>query len=157
MKFCLFIEGEVNLTLPALIDETPFANSAEITVIEMGKKEMDVPVETESNENEGSALENLAKNLDSTGGYKNLMGEAKANDIIAFKVFKPNFEKSDYIIGLVETINRRDNPDDYDLILTIMAGNAHVEHLQVFDEGDNQTSQIGINRMDMFDAKLLEL
>lgn len=105
-----------------------------------------------------SALEQLAKNLETAGKYKELIEEAKPNDIIAFKVFTPNFEKSDYIIGLVESINTRNNPNDYDLILSIMAGSVHIKHLTDSDENNaNQTIQIGINRMDLFDAKVIEL
>lgn len=105
-----------------------------------------------------SALEQLAKNLETIGKYKELIEEAKPNDIIAFKVFTPNFDKSEYVIGMVESINARNNPNDYDLILSIMAGSLNIQHLTESDENDaNRSIQIGINRMDLFDAKVIEL
>lgn len=69
-----------------------------------------------------SALENLAKDLDTTGKYKDMNNDVKETDMIAFKVFTPSFEKSDYVIGLVESIIGKERPDqqDYDLALSIM-------------------------------------
>lgn len=108
------------------------------------------------------ALEILARNLDISDKCKELLGEAQQNDIIAFKVFTPDFQMSNqHVIGLVDSVIKRDSAvnrtDDYDLILTIMAGNSQIEHLKINDDNDSQSVQIGINRMDMFDVKLLKL
>lgn len=69
-----------------------------------------------------SALENLAEDLETIGKYKDMNNDVKETDMIAFKVFTPNFEKSDYVIGLVESIIGKERPDqqDYDLSLSIM-------------------------------------
>lgn len=69
-----------------------------------------------------SALEQLAKNLETIGKYKNIDNDVKEMDMIAFKIFTPNFEKSDYVIGLVESIIGRNAPEqhDFDLMLQIM-------------------------------------
>lgn len=72
-----------------------------------------------------SALEILAKNVDEIGKYKDMNNDAKEMEMIAFKVFTPSFEKSDYVIGLVESIIGKSTPDqkDYDLVLQIMGKN----------------------------------
>lgn len=70
-----------------------------------------------------SALELLAKNLDATGKYRLLTDEVKENDMIAFRVLTPDFETSDYIIGLIEKINKTTNAAnqiDWDFTLLIM-------------------------------------
>lgn len=69
-----------------------------------------------------SALEQLAKNLETIGKYKDIDNDVKEMDMIAFKIFTPNFEKSDYVIGLVESIIGRNAPEqqDFDLMLQIM-------------------------------------
>lgn len=86
-----------------------------------------------SNEKKESALEHLAKNLESTGKYQELTGQQsdniKPNDIIAFKVFGPDLKGklSDYIIAMVEDVKKKHDDDvdqlDYDLILSIMGNN----------------------------------
>lgn len=85
------------------------------------KNTNDEDMET-SSEKPLSALEILAKDLESIGKYKDMNNEVKETDMIAFKVFTPSFEKSPYIIGLVESIIGRESPDqqDYDFALTIM-------------------------------------
>lgn len=146
------IKGETTLTLDLTentIDET-------VVSVENPPDDLNVEHPQENIENKESALEHLAKNLETTGKYRELTEEAKPNDIIAFKVFMPDFQKSDYVIGLVESVNKRDKPNDYDIIFTIMAGSVHIQHLRD-DDDEEQNIQIGINRMDMFDAKLLEL
>lgn len=162
--FFSFNLGDVGFRLPTIViepqEEILETSLMEATVIEDSIHATAIskhPEETTDAEPE-SALEQLAKNLETTGKYKELIEEAKPNDIIAFKVFTPNFEKSGYVIGLVESINTRNNPNDYDIILSIMAGSVHIEHLTEFDENDaNRSIQIGINRMDLFDAKVIEL
>lgn len=69
-----------------------------------------------------SALEQLAKQPEVIANFKDMTSDVKEMDMIAFKVFTPNFEQSDYIIGLVETIIGRNTSDqqDYDLVLQIM-------------------------------------
>ncbi|XP_055301361.1 uncharacterized protein LOC129567971 isoform X3 [Sitodiplosis mosellana] len=105
------------------------------------------------------ALEQLAKNLETIGKYKDMHNDVKEMDMIAFKVFTLNFEKSDYVIGLVESIIGRTTPEqqDYDLMLQIMAGGKHIEHLSDPTSDENDTIRIQINRMDIFDAKILTL
>lgn len=68
------------------------------------------------------ALEQLAKNLETIGKYRDMHNDVNEMDMIAFKVFTPNFEKSDYIIALVESIIGRSNLEqqDFDLTLQIM-------------------------------------
>lgn len=70
----------------------------------------------ESNE---SALEKLAKNLEAIGKYRALDNDVKEFDMVAFKVFAPTFQMSNYVIGMVEGINRMAG-DDFDLTLLIM-------------------------------------
>lgn len=159
-----YIKGEVGFRLPTTMPE-PNDEILETSLMETTVIENPIPAAAITNHQEEitvaepeSALEQLAKNLETVGKYKELIEEAKPNDIIAFKVFTPNFEKSGYVIGLVESINIRNDPNDYDLILSIMAGSVHIEHLTDSDENNaNQAIQIGINRMDLFDAKVIEL
>lgn len=75
-----------------------------------------------SSEKQQPALEHLAQNLETIGKYKDMENNVKEMDMIAFKVFMPNFEKSDYVIGLVESIIGRQSSDqnDYDLTFLIM-------------------------------------
>lgn len=77
----------------------------------------DLPLEVQE-----SALEKLAKNLETTGKYKELLNDVNEMDMIAFKVFTPSFEMSDYIIGLVESVIGKTAPEqqDFDLMLQIM-------------------------------------
>lgn len=84
-------------------------------------------VETEnkmetSMEKQETALETLAKNLEQMGKFKVMENDVKETDMIAFKVFTPNFEMSEYVIGLVEAIIGKSTPEqqDYDLKLLIM-------------------------------------
>lgn len=69
-----------------------------------------------------SALEQLAKNLDEMSNYKILLNIVNPNDIIAFKVFTPSFELSEYIIGMVESFEKTNaiNEGDFELTLLIM-------------------------------------
>lgn len=69
-----------------------------------------------------TALENLAKNLETIGKYKDMQNDVKEMDMIAFKVFTPDFVKSNYVIGLVEAVIGKNAPEqqDYDLTLLIM-------------------------------------
>lgn len=75
-----------------------------------------------SEENSEPALELLAKNLESIGNYKDMHNDMNKFDMIAFKVLTKEFEKSDYIIGLVECIigKMTDEQQDYELELQIM-------------------------------------
>lgn len=75
-----------------------------------------------SSEKQQPALEHLAQNLETIGKYKDMENNVKEMDMIAFKVFTPNYEKSDYVIGLVESIIGRHSFDqnDYDLTFLIM-------------------------------------
>lgn len=72
-----------------------------------------------------SALEQLANQPDEISKHQDMTGDVKEMDMIAFKVFTPNFQQSSYIIGLVEAIVGRTTPDrqDYDLVLQIMGKN----------------------------------
>lgn len=78
-----------------------------------------------------SALEQLAKNLETIGKYKDIDNDVKEMDMIAFKIFTPNFEKSEYVIGLVESIIGRNAPEqqDYDLMLQIMGKQIIIKYL----------------------------
>lgn len=69
-----------------------------------------------------SALEQLANNPEAISKYSDMPNDVKEMDMIAFKVFTPNFEQSNYIIGLVEAIVGRTTADqqEYDLVLQIM-------------------------------------
>lgn len=67
-----------------------------------------------------SALENLAKNLEAIGKYKELQKDVKLNDMIAFKVMTADFQISDYVIGLVEELHGDTSNLSYDLTLLIM-------------------------------------
>lgn len=58
---------------------------------------------------QGSALEQLANNLEATGKYRTMTDEVKENDMIAFKVLTPDFQQSGYIIALVEAITKQEN------------------------------------------------
>lgn len=66
-----------------------------------------------------TALEQLAKNLETVGKYRTLDNDIKEYDMIAFKVFKPTFEMSNYVIAMVEEISRNEGAD-FDLVLLIM-------------------------------------
>lgn len=73
-----------------------------------------------STEPKGTALEELAKNLEIIGDkYRSLDDTIKDFDMIAFKVLVPPCEKSNYVIGMVEDINRISDKDFY-LTLLIM-------------------------------------
>lgn len=83
----------------------------------------EVDIKSTANEIEPkSALEQLAQNIDEIEKYKDMNNDAKEMDMIAFKVFTPSFEMSDYVIGLVEKIIGEMSSDqqDYDLVLQIM-------------------------------------
>lgn len=67
-----------------------------------------------------SALENLAKNLEAIGKYRELLTDVKLNDMIAFKVMTEDFQISDYAIGLVEELHGDTSNRSYDLTLLIM-------------------------------------
>lgn len=75
-----------------------------------------------SMEKQEPALETLAKNLEQMGKFKVMQNDIKETDMIAFKIFTPNFEKSEYVIGLIESIIGKNTPEqqDYDLALLIM-------------------------------------
>lgn len=99
-----------------IVEPSPLINDHHSTP-EQHTDDIDMSVEKPK-----SALENLAMDLETTGKYKDMNNDAKETDMIAFKVFTPSFEKSDYVIGLVESIIGKERPDqqDYDLALSIM-------------------------------------
>lgn len=66
-----------------------------------------------------SALERLARNLEAIGKYRALDNDVKEFEMVAFKVFAPTFQMSNYVIGMVEAINRK-TADDFDLTMLIM-------------------------------------
>lgn len=76
-------------------------------------------------EKQEPALEKLAKELEASGMYKVMQNDVKEADMIAFKVFTPNFEKSAYVIGLIESIIGKNTSEqqDYDFTLLIMGIN----------------------------------
>lgn len=90
--------------------------------------EMETVIAYESQDNStkieitSSALENLAKNIDEIGKHKDMNNDVTEMNMIAFKVFTPTFEKSDYIIGLVESVIGKNTSEqrDYELVLQIM-------------------------------------
>lgn len=153
--------------------------------IENKMQTAEIPKKIETNvKKQESALETLARDLEASGKYKVMQNDAKETDMIAFKVFTPNFEKSEYVIGLLETIIGKNTPEqqDYDLGLLIMgnqkknpifrktkviigiffvsiltAGSKHIEHLSGQITRDNDYIRLQINRMDIFDAKILTL
>lgn len=108
------IENETDYCSDESTDLAQTTDENDSTVASNGKKE--------------SALENLAKNLESIGKYKELTcghsDNVKQNDIIAFKVLGTDLKMTDYIIAMVEDVEKKrgDNVDqmDYDLILLIM-------------------------------------
>lgn len=67
-----------------------------------------------------SALENLAKNLEATGKYRELQIDVNVNDMIAFKVMTADFQISGYVIGLIEELIGNTSDPSYDLTLLIM-------------------------------------
>lgn len=67
-----------------------------------------------------SALENLAKNLEAIGKYRQLQNDVKVHDMIAFKVMTVDFQISDYVIGLIEQLHGDTSIPSYDLTLLIM-------------------------------------
>lgn len=84
--------------------------------------ENQVDVEVTTNGASESALEKLAKNAEEIQKFKDMNNDVNEMDMIAFKVFTPSYEISDYAIGLVEKIigNESHNKQDYDLVLQIM-------------------------------------
>lgn len=56
------------------------------------------------------------------GTHQPLGSDVKATDLIAFKVFTPEFTASGYVIGMVDHVERRNsnNADDFDLSLSIL-------------------------------------
>lgn len=106
--------------------ELPLATNAQIEASENNSltNGQNKPNENEEKTKKDSepVLEQLAKNIETLDKYKDMKNVVKQMDMIAFKVFTPNFEKSDYVIGLVESIvgETTSNPQDYDLILQIM-------------------------------------
>lgn len=145
----------------------------------LNEKDDPIAVHNPSNNVPESALEQLANQPDTIEKYNDMTNDVKEMDMIAFKVFTPNFEQSNYIIGLVETIVGRTTADqqDYDLVLQIMgkcmilleisatytifccclfsAGRSHIEHLRDPTASDDKDIHIQINRMDIFNAKIL--
>lgn len=81
-----------------------------------------ISIDDQSNKAPESALEQLANQPEAISKYTDMTNDVKEMDMIAFKVFTPNFEQSDYVIGLVEAIVGRTSPNqqDYDLVLQIM-------------------------------------
>lgn len=75
-----------------------------------------------ASENSKPALESLAADLEKIATFNDLNNDVNEMDMIAFKVFTPTFEKSDFVIGLVESVigKERDDQKDYDLSLIIM-------------------------------------
>ena len=93
------------------------------------------PINGNKDDNDGnsppeSALEQLAKNLEATGKYRDMQNDVKEMDMIAFKVFTPSFEMSDYVIGLVESVIGKTTPEqqDFDLMLQIMGKRMMTKH-----------------------------
>lgn len=129
-----------------------------------------------------SALETLAKNLETVGKYKEMQTDVKVNDMIAFKVMTADFQISDYVIGLVEELHGDTNNPSYDLSLLIMgtygirifrqmrqcdsinedfsftAGRDHIKHLAISDDDDvAEMLRIQIDRQDIYECKILEM
>lgn len=161
------------------------AQSSEVDT--MNGKDEPIPPDSQSDAVPESALEKLASQPETIDKYNDMTNDVKEMDMIAFKVFTPNFEQSGYVIGLVEEIVGRTTPQqqDYDLILQIMgkkniyldffharfqldfnglyfcclftAGHSHIEHLRDPTASDDKDIHIQINRMDIFNAKTLTL
>lgn len=97
--------------------------SSEVDVV----NEKDEPIipETKPDAVPESALEQLANQPETISKYNDMTNDVKEMDMIAFKVFTPSFEQSNYVIGLVEEIIGRTTVDqqDYDLVLQIMGEN----------------------------------
>lgn len=87
----------------------------------IGKQVIMEEIETNSvsMEPKETALEQLARNLETVGKYRTLDDDVKEYEMIAFKVFKPTFELSNNVIAMVEEINRNEG-GDFDLVLLIM-------------------------------------
>lgn len=100
-------------------------------VIALNGKDDSTTADEQSNKAPESALEQLANQPEAISKYTDMTNDVKEMDIIAFKVFTPNFEQSNYIIGLVESIVGRTAPDqqDYDLVLQIMGKNKNLVDL----------------------------
>lgn len=97
--------------------------SSEVDVVNE-KDEPNIP-ETKPDAVPESALEQLANQPETISKYNDMTNDVKEMDMIAFKVFTPSFEQSNYVIGLVEEIIGRTTADqqDYDLVLQIMGEN----------------------------------
>lgn len=101
------------------MEEASTKPSSELSMVELSTEPPSVPhVELKA-----TALEELAKNLETIGDkYRSLDNSVKDFDMIAFKVLVPPIEKSSYVIGMVEDINRISDSDFY-LTLLIMGKN----------------------------------
>ncbi|XP_031634945.1 uncharacterized protein LOC116348174 isoform X2 [Contarinia nasturtii] len=141
----------MNSETPRMDVETTKTNTSSKSIDVVQINGDDAEIKNAPNEKEEPALEHLAKHLETIGKYREIDNDIKEMDMIAFKVFTPNFQKSDYIIGLVESII------EHDLILQIMAGSNQIAHLNDSNEGDTESIRIQINKMDIFDGKILML
>lgn len=96
------------------------AESSETDVL--NEKDEPIPVDDQPKTAPESALEQLANQPEAISRYQDMTNDVKEMDMIAFKVFTPTFEQSNYVIGLVEEIVGRATADqqDYDLVLQIM-------------------------------------
>lgn len=105
------------------VTENGSATNTQSSEVEMviGKDEP-IPPDARSDAAPESALEQLANQPETINKYNDMTNDVKEMDMIAFKVFTPSFEQSNYVIGLVEEIVGRTAPDqqDYDLVLQIM-------------------------------------
>lgn len=121
----------------SMAENGPATNTQSSEVDTMNGKDEPIPPDTKSAPdavpelameqlaNQPSALEQLANQPETINKYNDMTNDVKEMDMIAFKVFTPNFEQSNYVIGLVEEIVGRTTPDqqDYDLVLQIMGKN----------------------------------
>lgn len=109
----------------ASISMTENASSANTQLSEAGVpngKDEPIPVDGQSTAVPESALQQLANQPEAISKYNDMTNDVKVMDMIAFKVFTPNFEQSSYVIGLVEEIIGRTTTEqqDYDLVIQIM-------------------------------------
>lgn len=108
------------------IDDLNAKSSTTEVINESSSNQQQITIKTNGEQPKApSALEQLAKNLDEMGKQNPLLNEVNPNDIIAFKVFMPSFQLSEYIIGMVESFedNHKIDERDFDITLLIMGKN----------------------------------
>lgn len=115
-------ETTINAANAEHVTENGSAPNTQSSEVDANDKIEPIAVDDQPNTAPESALEQLANQPEAISKYNDMANDAKEMDMIAFKVFTPNFEQSNYVIALVEEIIGRTTADqqDYDLVLQIM-------------------------------------